>query len=261
MRCRAASRRGPTAWSPASSAPACAPSAAPRAGRSWCQTRPPRPPPAPQPTAAAGAGRHDAPAVTIATPAEGADVTGRRPLLSGSAGTEGTDEGSIRPLTGAGSPQTLTAPVGSDGGWSVSPPPTSRPAAGRRWPSSVTPPATPAPARGAASPSPRCCWPAATSRPATATATRRRRCCSTRSVATRSPRSATSSRTWGRGRVQRLLPPDLGPGEGAHSPGDRQPRVPDGRRDALLRLLRVAWPATRARAGTPTTSAPGTWSS
>ena len=60
------------------------------------------------------------------------------------------------------------------------------------------------------------------------------------------------------GRVRELLRADVGPPQGAHAPGRRQPRVRDARRERLLRLLRRRRRRPRARASTPTRSAPGT---
>jgi acid phosphatase type 7 len=63
-----------------------------------------------------------APSVTVALPAEGADVDARRPPVGGSAGTAAGDEHSVSVrLTGPGATQTLTAPVDGSGAWSASP--------------------------------------------------------------------------------------------------------------------------------------------
>jgi acid phosphatase type 7 len=73
-------------------------------------TTPPPPPPADT----------TAPSVTIASPS--ADVDGRSPVVSGSAGTTATDTPSVTVrLTGGGTPQTLTAAVAANGTWSVTP--------------------------------------------------------------------------------------------------------------------------------------------
>ena len=58
-------------------------------------------------------------------------------------------------------------------------------------------------------------------------------------------------------RVRELLRPDLGPLQGPDAPGARQPRVQVGRGRPVLRVLRIAARAIRARAGTRTTSGPG----
>ena len=59
------------------------------------------------------------------------------------------------------------------------------------------------------------------------------------------------------GRVRALLRADLGPAQGAHAPGRREPRIRDARRGGLLRLLRRGRRRAPARAGTATTL--GAW--
>lgn len=73
---------------------------------------PPADPPPPDTTA---------PAVTITSPTEAADLGGRKPLVSGTAGTAAGDASTVTVrFTGPGSPQTLSATV-SGGNWSVGP--------------------------------------------------------------------------------------------------------------------------------------------
>jgi Calcineurin-like phosphoesterase/Bacterial Ig-like domain len=63
-----------------------------------------------------------APGVAISSPSEGAEVTGRRPLVSGTAGTASGDERAVSVrFSGAGAAQTVSAAVGDDGRWSARP--------------------------------------------------------------------------------------------------------------------------------------------
>ena len=63
-----------------------------------------------------------APVVTIDAPAEGAELTGRKPLVSGTAGIAPGDVRSVTVgFSGAGNPQTVTASVDDSGAWSARP--------------------------------------------------------------------------------------------------------------------------------------------